>query len=148
MANYGTVDGANTYFSARLGYEKWENFTPELKGKALVSATDRIDALAVAGKKTSDEQELKFPRDPDTDVPNDIIIATYEIAYALLDDRDPNLDFETLPTVSQGYSAIRETYDRSFVQEHVGNGIPSIRAWQLLKKYLLDAEAVDLCRVN
>ena len=48
-------------------------------------------------------QELEFPRGADTEVPEAIRRACYEIAHTLLDGKDPELELENLGIVSQGY---------------------------------------------
>jgi hypothetical protein len=94
------------------------------------------------------EQVLEFPRGEDTVVPETIRRACYEIAYSLLDGKDPELELENLGVVSQGYSSVRTTYSRSQVPiEHLINGIPNALAWRLLKPFLRDGDAVKLTRV-
>ena len=60
-------------------------------------------------------QPLEFPRGNDTEVPEAIRRACYEIAYSLLDGKDPELELENLGITSQGYSSVRTTYNRSQV---------------------------------
>lgn len=170
---YGTITEANTYFSYRLHSEAWSEATADDRVKALIWATQIIDALNFKGQKaavydvmydsegneldyTEDEviaaensQELEFPRDWDTDIPQQIKNACWEIAYALLDGVDPDLELENLGVVSQGVSSVRTTYNRNHTQiEHVINGIPSAAAWRYLRPFLRDTGAVTVSRVN
>jgi len=94
-------------------------------------------------------QELEFPRDSDTEVPVVIERACYEIAYALLDGKDPELELEAIARGSQAYSSVRTTYSRDQVPlEHVMNMIPSAAAWALLKPFLRDSNYVEFSRVS
>ena len=69
-------------------------------------------------------QELEFPRGADTEVPEAIRRACYEIAHTLLDGKDPELELENLGIVSQGYSSVRTTFSRTHVPvEHIVNGV-------------------------
>lgn len=92
-------------------------------------------------------QELEFPRGSDTEVPLDIEIANYEIALALLDGVDADIDYEDQQVVSQGYAGVRTTYDRDTIQEHTNSGVPSPTAWRYLKPYLREENGIKLHRV-
>lgn len=102
---YGTLVDAMEYFSNRLHSESWDQASAVDKRKALVGATAIIDTLNYKGykapvhtvvkaaedvNKTPDpadireaeaSQDREFPRGTDTDVPNQIIRAAYEIAF-------------------------------------------------------------------
>lgn len=166
---YGDVAEADGYFSMRLHEQAWSNASAADRPKALWAATLVIDALNFKGWKhtvytlyqatstPTDEQiraaeanhPLEFPRGADTEVPEDIRIACYEIAHALLDGTDPELELENLGIVSQGFGSVRTTYNRSQIPiEHIINGIPSAQAWRLLKPFLRDDEAIKLSRVS
>lgn len=94
-------------------------------------------------------QPLEFPRGSDTDVPQAIRIACYEIAHSLLDGKDPELELENLGIMSQGYSSVRTTYQRSQVPiEHLINGVPNAAAWRLIRPFLRDGEAIKLSRIS
>lgn len=165
MAAYPTLQEADEYFETRLFGQPWANYPSQDRAAALLAATQDIDRLNFAGMKhaawvvaqtTCDEdaikaasatQPLQFPRGPDETVPDDIKIACYEIAFNRLDGKDPEQEYEDLPTVSQGYSSVRRTYNRSFTHEHLQHGIVSLYAWRLLKPYLRDGRGVKLCRV-
>ena len=76
-------------------------------------ACDASSALA-EGCVTKDElqaanlsQPLEFPRGSDTEVPEDIRRACYEIAHSLLDDKDPELELENLGITSHGFASVR-----------------------------------------
>jgi hypothetical protein len=170
---YGTLLEANDYFDARLHEDIWTDTSDTDREKALQAATRIIDNLNFKGEKaavysvmydsggneltytdadlrTADlSQPLEFPRTTDTDVPDQIKMACWEIAYALLDEIDPDLELENLAVTSQSIASIRTSYDRVNSQiEHVVNGIPSATAWRYLRPFLRDSEAIILSRVD
>ncbi len=166
---YGDVSEAEEYFALRLHERAWSNASVAAKPKALWAAALIVDALNFKGVKhsvyellranpaASNEnirqaeaaQPLEFPRGADTDVPQAIRIAAYEIAHALLDGKDPELELENLGITSQGFGSVRTAYNRSQVSiEHIINGIPSAAAWRLLKPFLRDDEAIKLSRIS
>ncbi|KPK52069.1 MAG: hypothetical protein AMS22_09840 [Thiotrichales bacterium SG8_50] len=165
---YGTITEANEYFSYRLHEEAWSDASTADREKALIRATAIIDALNFKGQKATvyDEenygegyeedlraaqvsQELEFPRDEDTDVPHEIKVACWEIAYNLLDGVDPDLELENLGVVSQGIASVRTTYNRNHTQiEHLMNGVPSAAAWRYLRPFLRSSEDVRVSRAD
>jgi len=94
-------------------------------------------------------QPLEFPRGKDTDVPDTIVCACFEIAHSLLDGKNPEIELENLGVVSQGYASVRTTYSRSHVPiEHLINYVPNALAWRWLKPFLRDEDAIILTRIN
>ena len=164
---YATVSDADTYFGTRLHNQLWLGSNPVEKLAALTEASEMIDQLNYIGHKhtvwtlyeanscptdaqiktASESQALQFPRGSDTEVPEDIKIACYEIAYVLLDGFDIEAEKENLNVVSQGFGNVRATYDRGYVQEHLHAGIPSSRAWTRLKKYVRNTSDIRINRV-
>ena len=93
-------------------------------------------------------QPLEFPRGSDTTVPDAIRTACYEIAYALLDGKDPEMDLENLQVTAHGFAGVRTHYERSMVpQQHLLNGVPSVTAWNILRPFLRDGQAIKTSRV-
>lgn len=154
MAAYDTATNADIYFATRLHVLAWTESNLADKNKALTEASARIDRLRFKGNKVDSGQDLAFPRyygdDPDgtETVPDNIKIACYECAYALLDGVDPELELENLAVSSQGVSSVRNTYARGEVPEHFAAGIPSAFAWRYLKPYIVRGNIVRLCRVS
>jgi hypothetical protein len=166
---YGSISEANEYFELRLHSPAWLRATVSDRPKALWAATMVLDALNFKGYKapvytllaadpdaTTDEiraaeatQALEFPRGEDTVVPENIRKASYEIAYSLLDGKDPEMELENLGITSQGYASVRTTYARNQVPiEHIINGVPSPQAWRWLRPFLRDDDAIKLSRVS
>ena len=146
--SYINILDAQAYFDTRLQTDPWDESDDATRDKALCQATRIIDRLNFVGLKTESTQDFQFPRDGDTTIPEDIKWATAELALALLDGVNPDLEFENLFMVSQGYSSVRSSYDRSVKPPHVLAGIPSIAAWTFLKPYLRDPNQIDLKRIS
>jgi hypothetical protein len=170
---YGTIAEATDYFANRLHETAWTNADVTDRPKALMAATRIIDTLNFKGDKHSvwvwDQanplgtpnatpandriadatQSLQFPRDDDTDVPEDIRVACYEIAHSLLDNKDPEIELENLRVNTESYGGTKTVYgpDLTYV-EHLINMIPSALAWRILRPYLRDEAAISLPRVS
>lgn len=165
---YGTVAEGDTYFGARLHPKAWDTSAPIDKEKALRNATQIIDTLAFKGCKNAvhvlllaspdateeqiraaeASQEREFPRGADTTVPEDIAIATYQIADALLDDVDPELELENLMVNEQKFADVKIAFSRRNVpNDHILNGVPSATAWRYLQPFLRDGRAIKHVRV-
>jgi hypothetical protein len=166
---YGTLDEADEYFANRLHETAWTEASANDRRKALIAARGIIDALNYKGNKasvytllaanpspTQDEiraaeatQPLEFPRGSDATVPETIRIAAYEIAHALLDGKDPELELENLAVNAMGYGAVKTSFERSQLPiEHIVNLVPSSVAWRLLKPFLRDSDALKLLRLS
>ncbi len=170
MTYYGTLQDAEAYFEDRLHADVWADAVVTDRPKALKWATRIIDALNFKGYKATvytllqatpnattaqvraaeASQELEFPRDADTEVPEAIKRACYEIAYSLLDDRDPEMELETLMVTNLKYgSLVGTTFERNMSPvEHTVNGVPSMSAWTVLKPFLRDSDEIKLSRVS
>jgi len=166
---YGTLEEADSYFAKRLHEVAWSGASAVDREKALIAARSVIDALSFKGNKHSvytlsqatpsasqdtiraaeASQALEYPRGADTAVPEAVRVASYEIAYALLDGKDPELELENLAVNAMGYGAVKTSYERSQLPiEHIINLVPSSAAWRLLKPFLRDSDALKLSRLS
>ncbi len=173
MSQYSTRVEADAYFEIRLHSTLWAASTVSDRNVALQQASRIIDDLDYKGMKNAayvvwlpfdgisltdanklainnagETQALEFPRGADTSIPTDIKEACNEIAFALLDGRDPDQDTENLSQISQGFSSVRTTYTRTFIPEHLVNGVPSATAWRRLKRYVKDRAGTRVSRVS
>lgn len=148
LDSYGSIQAANIYFDNRLRSQPWKEATMAERKMAMGEATELIDRLNFAGKKHDFNQLRQFPRGADLVVPKDIEKACYEIALKLLDGYDPEMEVANLASGGQGFSTVRTTYDRTFVLPHLRAGIPSSKAWELLKPYLSDPHLLRIRREN
>ena len=155
MTAYATYTEADTYFANRLHVVAWNGATNANKTIALTEATQRIDRLRFGGYLLESDQELEFPRyydleagpEGDEEVPDDIKIATYELAFALLDGVDPDLEYENMAVSSQAYGSVRMSNTPDGLP-HIAAGIPSMSAWRYLAPYLASGKAIRIRRVS
>lgn len=169
MAAYVTIQEAQAYFDERLHETAWSLASAADRPKALLAATRIIDSLSYKGYKhtvyevleadpdadldaiyaAEAAQENEFPRGADTEVPEQIKWACYEIAYALLDGVDPDLELENLAIQDHAIGPVRSSFSRKQEPlEHVINGVPSATAWKYLKPFLRDDDRLRLSRVS
>jgi len=135
MAAYVTLEEANTYFASRLHAEAWTAAADVDKQKALKQATRAIDRQLLIGRKTNPEQELAFPRYPDTEVPEAVKEACCEEALAILEignSQRRKLQQEGVQSFSLGNMS--ETFAAG-----AGKGLLSQEAKELLRPWLLGA---------
>lgn len=131
--SYCTIEEANEYFAGRLHAEVWEQADESTKEKALKQATRAIDRQPLRGRKTNPEQELAFPRYPDTEVPEAVKEACCEEALAMLErgnSQRRKLQQEGVQSFALGNMS--ETYVAG-----AGSGLLSQEAKELLRLWLL-----------
>lgn len=156
MNNYGTVEDGNTYFETRLNSASWTDANDDDKLSALVMATQHIDRLNFIWAKVEETQDLQFPRNMTDyegtvtilETPDEVEIACYEEALAILDGRDLEKEVDSLMLRHTSLGKISYDLDASFVPVHLMNGILSSLAWQYLKPFLRDPRSVTTSRVN
>ena len=155
MASYDTVVNADLYFANRLHTVAWNSSSSNEKTVALAEASQRIDRLRFKGYKVDSDQDRAFPRYYDLEegasgeetIPSDIKIACFEVAMALLDGVDPEIEFDSLNLRSQAFSSVKTSYLGASPPEHLAAGIPSAFAWLYLRPYLVNGGSVRLNRV-
>lgn len=147
MAAYGTIAQAEAYLVNKLNTTAWDNAGPGRQNKALGEATNIINRLNFQGTKTVVAQDNEFPRDDDTDVPSDITNGCIELALALLDGVNPDLEFENLVLEEETFGNAKMVHNREVMPEHIIAGIPSITAWRYIRPYLRDTMSVRMDRV-
>lgn len=131
--SYCTIEYADEYFKKRLHAESWGETSEADKEKALKQATRAIDRQLLKGRKTNPEQELAFPRYPDTEVPGAVKEACCEEALAILErgnSQRRKLQQEGVQSFTLGNMS--ETYAPG-----VGRGLISKEAKELLRPWLL-----------
>lgn len=148
MSYYGTVETADAYFNTRLYTQDWDDSSDDDKLKSLYMATRIIDSLNFAGSKADSEQELEFPRGSDTEVPDNIIKATFEIALKLLGGDTRESVLSKVGVTSNSWGTVKQTYDADKVPEWIVSGIPSPEAWALLRPFLYDPSILPIRRVS
>ena len=112
---YVNVAEAEAYFANRLDVAAWTEAPAAQKEQALVTATAMLDELNWTGRVVGESQALAFPRvgcyyDPrlgfetvlPDSVPDRVVVATYELAYHLLNNDGLLDDSGVVDTLSLG----------------------------------------------
>lgn len=133
---YATLTEAETFFINRLSINSWDDATGNNKVKALNQATRLIDRLNFFGDVYDSDQDHQFPRDSDTETPQDIKDACCLIAAKLLEDAEDQRDAGNVDSLSFGKASI--SY-KDTATPYLASGIPSAEAWDLLLPYLRPA---------
>ena len=147
-APYILLVDADFYFSARFENDVWFAASDSKRLNALSAATRYIDRLNYHGTKTLATQFLEFPRNDGTIVPEDIKTACCEIAYNLLDGRDPEFESEHAHVAQSGIASVRMVKDTDNTPIHILYNIPSSIAWAYLRPHLADINTLQLQRIN
>lgn len=147
MPSYLTPEEGDIYFAGRLRSESWDSATADEKLRALNMATRAIDNLRFVGDKTDLAQDNEFPRGSQGVTPQAIKDACAEMALALLDGFDPEIERDNLSAVSQGMSSARTTFDKQYMEAHKIAGFPVV-AWNLLVPYLVPAHNLKINRAS
>lgn len=147
---YGSVSDADNYFTTeRLFSQDWLQEDSTDRSVALTQASRLIDNLRFIGEKAEEDQTLEFPRNGDTSIPRDIVVACYEIAYALLvEGRDLEFEGEQVGEVSTSFGSSRLRVEPALIHEAKAHSIPSVAAWRHLKPYLIPSDTITLSRVD
>jgi hypothetical protein len=135
------------FFNTRVNSAFFDAATSDERITAAKQATDIIDRLNFDYDKTSSTQELQFPRNSETTVPQAIKDACCLIALELLAGTETNIEFDNLRLLSNTYSKVSSKFDGSNIPDHTTFGIPSREAWILLWPYMKQGRSLKLYRV-
>jgi hypothetical protein len=152
---YASLVEANNFFEQRLRTFAWDNASANDRVRANNEAYAGINMFNYIGEKypvaqvlvadpdASEEtlqaayltQDGEFPRGDSTVVPKEIEYAQFLWAYALLDGRVPEEDFEQLAVTSQAYGGVRQAYNRQIAMDHLAHLVPSPQAFNYLSPW-------------
>ena len=103
--SYMTLAEADAYFETTPDESTWTDKTDDQKNRSIISATRYIDGFEFYGKRCTTTQALKWPRKEYkvdgvdvacTSIPDEVKIATFELARALAN--NPNALVDTKGT--------------------------------------------------
>lgn len=114
--SYATVAEADAYFSDRLDVAAWTNASDAQKAQALITATHHLDSQRWIGSVSSADQKLMWPRRgmyydarlgrtvylKGDEVPLNVVRATFEMAYHLLNNDGLYDDTGSVETIKVG----------------------------------------------
>lgn len=142
-SSYASLDEADSYFLIKLDANTWDIADSLDKKKALIQATKQIDRFSYRGNRTDSNQPHEFPRNGDLTIPKNILEATCEIAYALLDGFDPDADYEDLNTSSYQYAEVTNRFQNRMEFHHL-LGLPSNTVFMLLSPFMRDPRDITI----
>lgn len=146
--NYVTISDASIYINAHhLNRYIWNEAEAEDQQISITMATHAIDRLAYKGQKVSLSQENEFPRGEQTTVPMDISNACCELAFAFVDGKEPEFEFDNLVVSSKNFDKAKIDFRPHADRRHVAAGIYSIEAWKLLRPYMRNYDSFGLWKV-
>jgi len=145
---YVDIATATIYFNDRVDDSVWVTATTDQRDRALKTATRLIDRLNFHGTKTVSTQENEFPRNGNTTVETTIQYACCEIAYSLLDGRDPEFESENINTIVSNIGSVKVGKDVENVPIHMIHNIPSAIAWSYLRPHLVNTSSINVQRIN
>jgi len=123
--SYVTLAEANTYFESRLNVTTWTDITDDdIKNRALVQATRRLDYENFYGERERTTQALKFPRSGigyldgiymDGIIPPQIKEATFELAIYMLsvDMSKPSVNTSNIQEAKVGSISVKYAIDKN-----------------------------------
>lgn len=82
---YITIEEVGTYAADNQFYQAFLELSTEKKESLIRKAAMKIDCLSFTGRKKDNSQSLAFPRDYQTDVPNEVKTAQALETLAYLD---------------------------------------------------------------
>lgn len=144
MNTYATLVDADTYVQFHVRKRVWDALTLDQQFAYLVTATTMIDRLRYIGEKADPAQALAFPRAGQTTVPKGIIEAVVELALALADGVDPEMELHKVPRIATTYGTMKTVQTPVYTPCHIAAGIPCLEAWVRLVPYLADVNALQL----
>lgn len=131
---YATLDEADAYLESVLDTDAWDYSTDVRRTKALKQATNIIKSLNIPSFEEPYPQDIKD--------------ATVEIALALLAGKDPEQALEDASLQSVSFNTLKKTFKQGETPLHILAGVPSAKAFNLLKGYMPNPTTVHLSRIN
>jgi hypothetical protein len=130
--SYATEAEADAYFRSSPSRRDWFAEDAEDRRAALAEATRHVDTYRFSGAKSDPYQDLEFPRDGDTEVPNPVKASACEQALYLLTNPDweQRLNAHAQGVTSQSTGGSVESYGARAE-------LLSAKALRLLRPYLL-----------
>ena len=124
IVSYCTIQDAQYYFERVVFTDDWDEADEPTRLVALNEATDLVRALDIPNFETYAE------------VPEDIQIATAEIALKLLEGHDMEVEQREAMLDLQAQGGLKVVNAGKGIPLHIVAGIPSIPAWEILSGYL------------
>ena len=134
--SYVSIIEADLIIEGIFDNKEWESLTNEQKTVALINAAKKIDNMYFKGKKLSDNQEMQFPRDWETDVSEKIKMAQCYEALEICRYNYNRAKEQSAGVVSRSMESVSVTYSGKEPKKY-GGKLLSEDAFNFLRSYLL-----------
>ena len=131
-----TLDEADTYLESVMITEPWDLSTDTLRTKAIKAAQKIIEALNTVDILV-DGEPVALIKD-----------ATVEIALKLLDGVDPETELYNYTIKEMEFDRLKQTNKSGETPLHVIAGVPSVIAFNILRRFMPDITTVRLSRTD
>ena len=133
---YLTLDEADIYLESVMNTEPWDLSTDILRTKAIKAAQKIIESLSLTGTIV-DGEPVAAIKD-----------ATVEIALRLLDGIDPETEMYNQTVKELEFDRLKQTNKSGETPLHIIAGVPSITAFNILRRFMPDITTVRLSRTD
>ena len=133
---YVTLDEADIYLESVMNTEPWDMSTDIIRTKSIKAAQKIIEALNTVGTLVNGE--------PVTLIKD----ATVEIALKLLDGVDPETELYNYTIKEMEFDRLKQTNKSGETPLHVIAGVPSVTAFNILRRFMPDLTTVRLSRTD
>ena len=133
---YLTLDEADIYLESVMNTEPWDLSTDVLRTKAIKAAQKIIESLSLTGTIV-DGEPVAAIKD-----------ATVEIALRLLDGIDPETEMYNQTVKELEFDRLKQTNKSGETPLHIIAGVPSITAFNILRRFMPDITTVRLSRTD
>ena len=139
---YITIEEVGTYAADNQFYQAFLELSTEKKESLIRKAAMKIDCLSFTGRKKDNSQSLAFPRDYQTDVPNEVKTAQALEALAYLDsEKLKRRDLQNQGVKSVTLGQVSENYGDSIKADSMSIfGNPE--TYLLLRKYIAGSAVI------
>ena len=131
-----TLDEADTYLESVMITEPWDLSTDTLRTKAIKAAQKIIEALNTVDILV-DGEPVALIKD-----------ATVEIALKLLNGVDPETELYNYTIKEMEFDRLKQTNKSGETPLHVIAGVPSVIAFNILRRFMPDITTVRLSRTD
>lgn len=134
---YLTLDEADIYLEAVMVTEAWDLSTDVLRTKSIKAAQRIIEALNTFGTLDENGDPVALIKD-----------ATIEIALKLLEGVDPATELYNYTIKEMEFDRLKQTNKSGETPLHVIAGVPSIIAFNILRRFMPDLTTVRMSRTD
>jgi len=134
--SYVTITEADEIIEGVYDNAEWQSLTTEQKTVALINAATKLDNMYLKGAKLSENQEMQFPRNWETDVSEKVKMAQCYEALEICRYNYKRAREQSAGVVSRGMESVSVTYNGKKSKKY-GGKLLSEDAYNFIRSYLL-----------